>query len=124
MFFETGPSLISGSGLQGAPPPLSEGLDPPLYKHSWVQIKLLLLNCCCCYKHSTLTDITHMDDSLFFIFPPIFENVFKWGSGSFEFYLLVRVISSRMPFDPGPFNGSISEYGITLYPARPHQKII
>ena len=28
----------------------------------------------------------------FFIFPPIFEKVVKWGSGSFEFYLLVRVI--------------------------------
>ena len=25
-------------------------------------------------------------------FPPIFEKVVKWGSGSFEFYLLVRVI--------------------------------
>ena len=29
-----------------------------------------------------------MDNSLFFIFPPIFEKVVKWGSGSFEFYLL------------------------------------
>ena len=40
----------------------------------------------------TETDITHMDDFLFFIFPPIFKKVVKWGSGSFEFYLLVRVI--------------------------------
>ena len=46
------------------------------------------------HYYSTETDITHMDDSLFFIFPPIFEKVVKWGSGSFEFYLLVRVISS------------------------------
>ena len=44
-----------------------------------------------------------MDDSLFSIFPPLFEKVVKWGSGSFEFYLPVRVISSWMPFDPGPF---------------------
>ena len=44
------------------------------------------------HYYSTETDITHMDDSLFFIFPPIFEKVVKWGSGSFEFYLLVRVI--------------------------------
>ena len=44
----------------------------------------------------------------FFIFPPIFEKVVKWGSGSFEFYLLVRVISSWMPFDPGPFKGCYS----------------
>ena len=44
--------------------------------------------------YSTETDIAHMDDSLFSIFPPIFEKVVKWGSGSFEFYLLVRVISS------------------------------
>ena len=35
---------------------------------------------------STETDITHMDDSQFFIFPPIFEKVVKWGSSSFEFY--------------------------------------
>ena len=49
-----------------------------------------------------------MDDSLFSIFPPIFEKVVKWGSGSFEFYLLVRVISSWMPFDPGPFKGCYS----------------
>ena len=53
--------------------------------------------CCCSCKHlllyySTETDITRMDDSVFFIFPPIFEKVVKWGSGSFEFYLLVRVI--------------------------------
>ena len=33
-----------------------------------------------------------MDDFLFFIFPPKFEKVVKWGSGSFEFYLLVCVI--------------------------------
>ena len=34
-----------------------------------------------------------MDDfSIFFIFPPIFEKVVEWGSGSFKFYLLVRVI--------------------------------
>ena len=46
------------------------------------------------HYYSTETDITHMDDSLFSIFPPIFEKVVKWGSGSFEFYLLVRVISS------------------------------
>ena len=44
--------------------------------------------------YSTETDITHMDDSLFSIFPPIFEKVVKWGSGSFEFYLLIRVIPS------------------------------
>ena len=49
-----------------------------------------------------------MDDSLFSIFPPKFEKVVKWGSGSFEFYLLVRVISSWMPFDPGPFMGCYS----------------
>ena len=60
------------------------------------------------HNYSTETDITHMDDSLFFIFPPIFEKVVKWGSGSFEFYLLVRVISSWMPFDPGPFKGCYS----------------
>ena len=30
----------------------------------------------------------------FFVFPPIFEKVVKRGSGSFEFYLLVRVITS------------------------------
>ena len=41
---------------------------------------------------------TFRDDFLFFIFPPIFKKVVKWGSGSFEFYLLVRVISSWMPF--------------------------
>ena len=46
------------------------------------------------HYYSTETDITHMDDFLFFIFPPIFEKVVKLGSGSFEFYLLVRVISS------------------------------
>ena len=46
------------------------------------------------HYYSTETDITHMDDSLFSIFPPIFEKVVKWGSDSFEFYLLVRVISS------------------------------
>ena len=45
------------------------------------------------HYYSTETDITHMDDSLFSIFPPIFEKVVKWGSGSFEFYLLGRVIS-------------------------------
>ena len=43
------------------------------------------------HYYSTETDIP-MDDFLFFIFPPIFEKVVKWGSGSFEFYLLVRVI--------------------------------
>ena len=46
------------------------------------------------HYYSTETNITHMEDFLFFIFPPIFEKVVKWGSGSFEFYLLVRVISS------------------------------
>ena len=51
-----------------------------------------------------------MDDSLFFTFPPKCEKVVKWGSGSFEFYLLVRVISSWMPFDPGPFKGCYSVY--------------
>ena len=44
------------------------------------------------HYYSTETDITHVDDFLFSIFPPIFEKVVKWGSGSFEFYLLVRVI--------------------------------
>ena len=44
------------------------------------------------HYYSTETDITHMDDSQFFIFPPIFEKVVKWDSVSFEFYLLVRVI--------------------------------
>ena len=44
--------------------------------------------------HYYSTEITHMDDSLFSIFPPILEKVVKWGSGLFEFYLLVRVISS------------------------------
>ena len=44
------------------------------------------------HYYSTETDITHIDDPLFFIFPPIFGKVVKWGSGSFEFYLLVRVI--------------------------------
>ena len=44
------------------------------------------------HYYSTETDITNMDDSVFFIFPPIFEKVVKWGSGSFEFYLLFRVI--------------------------------
>ena len=46
------------------------------------------------HYYSTETDITHMDDFLFFIFPPIFEKVVKWASGSSEFYLFVRVISS------------------------------
>ena len=46
------------------------------------------------HYYSTETDITHVDDFLFFIFPPKFEKVVKWGSGSFGFYLLVRVISS------------------------------
>ena len=46
------------------------------------------------HYYSTETDITHVDDFPFFIFPPIFEKVVKWGSGSFEFYLLVHVISS------------------------------
>ena len=55
-------------------------------EYSWVQIKLLLL------LQAFIIDITHMDDSLYLIFPPIFEKVVKWGSGSFEFYLLVRVI--------------------------------
>ena len=53
-------------------------------EYSWVQIKLLLLQ-------AFIIDITHMDDSLYLIFPPIFEKVVKWSSGSFEFYLLVRV---------------------------------
>ena len=44
------------------------------------------------HYYSTETDITHKDNSLFFIFPPIFEKVVKRGSGSFEFNLLVRVI--------------------------------
>ena len=55
--------------------------------YSWVQIKLLLL-----LLQAFIIDITHMDDSLYLIFPPIIEKVVKWGSGSFEFYLLVRVI--------------------------------
>ena len=55
--------------------------------YSWVQIKLLLL-----LLQAFIIDITHMDDSLYLIFPPIFEKVVKWGSGSFEFYLLVCVI--------------------------------
>ena len=46
------------------------------------------------HYYSTETDITHMDDFLFFIFPPIFKKVVKLGSGSFEFYLLVHIISS------------------------------
>ena len=46
------------------------------------------------HYYSTETDITQMDDFLFFIFPPIFEKVVKWGSGSFEIYLLIHVISS------------------------------
>ena len=54
--------------------------------YSWIQIKLLLL------LQAFIIDITHMDDSLYLIFPPIFEKVVKWRSGSFEFYLLVRVI--------------------------------
>ena len=54
--------------------------------YSWVQIKLLLL------LQAFIIDITHMDDSLYLIFPPTFEKVVKWGSGSFEFYLLVHVI--------------------------------
>ena len=29
------------------------------------------------HYYSTETDITHMDNSLFFIFPPIFEKVVK-----------------------------------------------
>ena len=44
------------------------------------------------HYYSTETDITHKDNSLLFIFPSIFEKVVKRGSGSFEFYLLVRVI--------------------------------
>ena len=44
--------------------------------------------------YSTETNIAHMDNFLFFIFPPIFEKVVQWASGPFEFYLLVRVISS------------------------------
>ena len=51
---------------------------------------------------------THGWFCILFIFPPIFEKVVKWGTGSFEFYLLVRVISSWMPFDPGPFKGCYS----------------
>ena len=66
--------------------------------YSWLQIKLLLLGlvvvAASIHYYSTETDITHVGDFLFFIFPPIFEKVVKWGSGSFEFYLLVRVISS------------------------------
>ena len=46
------------------------------------------------HYYSTERDVTHMDDYLFSIFPPIFEKVVNWRSGSFEFYLLVRVISS------------------------------
>ena len=34
------------------------------------------------HYYSTETDITHVDDFPFFIFPPIFEIVVKWGSGS------------------------------------------
>ena len=30
----------------------------------------------------------NMDNSLFFIFPPILEKFVKWGSGSFEFYFI------------------------------------
>ena len=44
------------------------------------------------HYYLTETDITRKDNSLFFIFPPIFEKVVKRGSGSFEFNLLVRVI--------------------------------
>ena len=44
------------------------------------------------HYYLTETDITRIDDPLFFIFPQIFGKVVKWGSGSFEFYLLVRVI--------------------------------
>ena len=46
------------------------------------------------HYYSTQTDNTNMDDFLYFIFPPTFEKAVKWGCGLFEFYLLVRVISS------------------------------
>ena len=47
------------------------------------------------HYYSTETDIiTHMSDFLLFIFLPIFEKVVQGGSGSFEFYLLIPVISS------------------------------
>ena len=42
------------------------------------------------HYYSTETDITHMDN--FLLFPPIFRKVVIWGSGSFEYYLLVCVI--------------------------------
>ena len=68
-----------------------------LVNHCRVQLgtnKVVVVVPASIHYYSTETDITHMDDSLFSIFPPIFEKVVKWGSGSFEFYLLVRVISS------------------------------
>ena len=42
------------------------------------------------HYYSTETDITHMDN--FLLLPPIFWKVVRWGSGSFEYYLLVCVI--------------------------------
>ena len=79
--------------------PFPNSLDPPLSVftgHFWRNNKTMII---------TRQRQTY---SLFFIFPPIFEKVVKWGSGSFEFYLLVRVISSWIPFDPGPFKGCYS----------------
>ena len=56
----------------------------------WVPLRVVFV--ASIHYYSTETDITPMDHSLFFIFLPIFEKVVKWGSGVFEFCLLVRVI--------------------------------
>ena len=36
------------------------------------------------------------------------KKLWNGAAGSFQFYLLVRIISSWMPFDPGPFKGCYS----------------
>ena len=82
------------------PPPPTPGLVLSLYiyliflnhvNQCRVQLgtnKVVVVVAASIHYYSTETGITHMDDFLFFIFPPIFEKVVKWGSGSFEFYLL------------------------------------
>ena len=58
------------------------------------QCRVLKYSCsCCCCKHSLLFDRDrHYRMDNFLYSRQYFEKVVRWGSGSFEFYLLVCVI--------------------------------
>ena len=63
--------------------------------YSWVRIKLLfLLLLLQAFIIIRQRQTLHTWMIFNFLYSRIFEKVVKWGSGSFEFYLLVRVISS------------------------------